>query len=214
MGASLALLTLVLSTSTALGQRRGNFLEPRRAGAFELNGTALLSHVEEGNLMVHPGIELTWLGRAAGPLHSGIRLGMGVLDRTGSVAGTETGTTERRRTLLPEASGVLRLDPFRGGFRPFAEGELGMAATLVDIRTFDENGDRMDYGVPVFDPTLHYGWAAGARIRIGGGAFMSVRYGKRLGGHLDLPDPVEGTTVQTTLDNERSVVSMGLSLAL
>ena len=145
MGATLALVALVLSTSAAFGQRRGNFLKPRRAGALELTGASLLSQNNEGNLMVDAGLEVTVLGRAAGPLHSGVRLSVGILDRTGSISGTEAGTTERRRTLLPEVSGVLRLDPFRGGFRPFAEAELGMSATLIDIRTFDETGHRTDY---------------------------------------------------------------------
>jgi hypothetical protein len=214
MGAALALLTLVLSTSAAFGQRRGTFLEPRRAGAFEMGGTSLLSLNAEGNLMVDAGLEVTVLGRAAGPLHSGVRLGVGLLDRTRSLAGTEAGTTERRRTLLPEASGVLRLDPFRGGFRPFAEAELGMSATLIDIRTFDEAGDRTDYAVPAFDPTLHYGWATGARFRLGGGAFLAVRYGERFGGHLDVPDPIQETGTLTTLQPQRRVIGMGLSLAL
>ena len=92
MGAALALLTLVLSASAAFGQRRGTFLEPRRAGAFEMGGTSLLSLNAEGNLMVDAGLEVTVLGRAAGPLHSGVRLGVGLLDRTGSLAGTEDGT--------------------------------------------------------------------------------------------------------------------------
>ena len=214
MGAALALLTLVLSTSSAFGQRRGNFLQPRRAGAFELSGVSLLSLNAEGNLLADAGFEVTVLGRAASPLHSGVRLSVGMLDRTGSISGTEAGTTERRRTLLPEASGVLRLDPFRGGFRPFAEAELGMSATLIDIRTFDEAGHRTDYDVPAFDPTLHYGVTAGARIRMGTGTFLSVRYGERFGGHLDVPNPIQETGILTTLESERRVISMGLSLAL
>lgn len=213
MGAALAVLTLALSTA-AFGQRRGSFFEPRRAGAFELSGTALLSHFEEGSLMVDPGLEVTFLGRSPGALHSGVRLGIGMLDQSGTVAGSELGTTERRRTLLSEVSGVLRLDPFRAGFRPFLEGELGMAATLADVRSFDELGHRIGYDVPAFDPTLHYGWAAGARIRMGTGTFLSLRYGERIGGHLDVPNPVEDTGALTTLDNQRRVLSMGLSLAL
>jgi len=214
MGAALALLTLVFSTSAASGQRRGTFLEPRRAGAFELGGTSLLFLNSESNLMVDAGLEVSVLGRAAGPLHSGVRLGVGLIDRTGSLAGTEAGTTERRRTLLPEASGVLRLDPFQDGFRPFVEAELGMSATFMDIRTFDEEGGRLDYAVPTVDPTLHYGWAAGTRIRLGGGTFVSVRYGERYGGHLDVPDPIQETGTLTTLDPQRRVIGMGLSLAL
>ena len=58
MGAALALLTLVLSTSAAFGQRRGTFLEPRRAGAFEMGGTSLLSLNAEGNLMEHDGEQM------------------------------------------------------------------------------------------------------------------------------------------------------------
>lgn len=214
MGATLALLTLVLSMSEAFGQRRGTFLEPRRAGAFELGGTSLLSMNAEGNLMVDAGLEVAVLGRAAGPLHSGVRLSVGMLDRTGSISGTEAGTTERRRTLLPEVSGVLRLDPFRGGFRPFAEAELGMSATLMDIRTFDETGHRTDYAMPAYDPTLHYGVVAGARIRVGTGSFLSVRYGERFGGYLDVPNPVQENSIQTTIEPERRVIGVGLSLAL
>ena len=214
MGATLALVALVLSTSAALGQRRGNFLKPRRAGALELTGASLLSQNNEGNLMVDAGLEVTVLGRAAGPLHSGVRLSVGILDRTGSISGTEAGTTERRRTLLPEVSGVLRLDPFRGGFRPFAEAELGMSATLIDIRTFDETGHRTDYAVPAFDPTLHYGVVAGARIRMGTGTFLSFRYGERFGGYLDVPSPIQENSILTTMEPERRVIGMGLSLAL
>ena len=214
MGAVVALLIMVTSTSAAFGQRRGSFLEPRRAGAFELNGTALLAEMEAGDLMVHPGIELTCLGRSAGPLHRGVRIGLGILDRSGSLAGSESGTSERRRTFLPEVSGVLRLAPFRGGVRPFAEGELGMAATILDVRTFDSAGDRMGYAVPNFDPTLHYGWAAGARIRIGDGAFITVRYGERFGGQLEIPNPIETGDAPTQIGNERRVMGMGFSLAL
>ena len=213
MGAALAVLTLALST-VAFGQRRGPFFEPRRAGAFELSGTALLSRVEEGNLMVDPGLEVTFLGRSPGALHRGIRLGIGMLDQSGTISGSEFGTTERRRTLLSEVSGVLRLDPFRAGFRPFLEGELGMAATLADIRTFNELGNRISYDVPALDPTLHYGWAAGTRIRMGNGAFLSLRYGERVGGRLDVPSSAEDFGVFTALDNQRRVFSMGLSLAL
>lgn len=214
MGAAVALLIMVTSASAAFGQRRGSFLEPRRAGAFEFNGTALLAKTEAGDLMVPPGIELTCLGRSAGPLHKGIRIGLGMLDRSGSLAGSESGTSERRRTYLPEISGVLRLDPFRGGIRPFAEGELGMAATILDVRTFDSAGERMDYAVPNFDPTLHYGWAAGARIRIGNGTFITVRYGERYGGQLDIPNPIEPGGAPTQIGHERRVMGMGLSLAL
>ena len=214
MGAVLAVLIMVTSASAAFGQRRGSFLEPRRAGAFELNGTALLAEMKAGDLMVHPGIELTCLGRSAGPLHKGVRIGLGMLDRSGSLAVSESGTSERRRTFLPEVSGVLRLDPFRSRIRPFVEGELGMAATILDVRTFDSMGERTNYDVPNFDPTLQYGWAAGARIRIGNGAFMTVRYGERFGGQLDIPNPIEAGDAPAQIGNERYVMGMGLSLAL
>ena len=89
-----------------------------------------------------------------------------------------------------------------------------MAATILDVRTFDSMGERTNYEVPNFDPTLQYGWAAGARIRIGNGAFMTVRYGERFGGQLDIPNPIEAGDAPAQIGNERYVMGMGLSLAL
>ena len=175
------------------------------------------SDAATADLLVHPGVELTWIGRAPGPIHTGIRLGLGQLGHTQNAASSDAGnadTETRTRLLLPEVSSVLRLDPFRGGIRPFVEGEIGLAASLLDERTFDDQGQRTAYGIPACDATAHYGWAAGARLRLGEGAFLALRYGKRFGGALDLPEPEQEPTVMPAqLDGERSRASAGFSFA-
>lgn len=212
---ALFILTLAcLSFSSLLAQSRSRFLEPRRAGAFELSGAALfLTDNAQANL-VKPGTEWTWLGRSSGPIHSGFRLGVHLLDRSESGSDAEPGFTERRRVVLPEVSGVLRLDPSLGGFRPFFEGECGMSATGLEVRTFDPDGGRTDHQVPALDPTLHLGWGAGFRARIGHGIFLTARYGERYGGQLNLH--FEGLEVDAprALEGKRQTASLGLSLAL
>ncbi|RPG81161.1 MAG: hypothetical protein CBC74_002555 [Crocinitomicaceae bacterium TMED114] len=215
------LLALLLILTDAQAQRRsgrGGFFQPQRPGAIELSGAALLSNdAATADLLVHPGVELTWIGRAPGPIHTGIRLGLGQLDHTQSAASSdaESADTETRtRLLLPEVSSVLRLDPFRGGIRPFVEGEIGLAASLLDERTFDDQGQRTAYGIPAYDATAHCGWAAGARLRLGEGVFLALRYGKRFGGALDLPEPAQEPTVMPAqLDGQRSRASAGFSFA-
>ena len=145
-----------------------------------------MSTAEPGpHLLVHPGLELTWIGRAPGPLHTGIRLGLGQLDRevTDGMSGeTPMDHTTVTRLLLPEVSSVLRLDPFQGRFRPFLEGELGLAATVLDERTLDADGNRTAYrfrpmmprrttaGPPVFASN----WAKGLSSRPATGAGSAV----------------------------------------
>ena len=211
----MALLVLLLSSGSLFAQcGAGRCFQPRHPGALELGGSALLSTVDDGSLMVHPGLELTMLGRAPGPLHRGIRLGMGVLGTSESDLNATTGTVDRHRALLPEVAGVVRFSPFRQGFQPFIEGELGAAATLGDVRTFDEAGDRIEHRIPEFDPTLHYGVAAGARIRMAPGTFLALRYAERYGGLLDAPFLSEATDATDALDGRRRAVSMALSFSL
>ncbi len=215
------LLALLLILTDAQAQRRGGrsgFFQPQRPGAIEFSGAALMSSdAATADLLVHPGVELTWIGRAPGPIHTGIRLGLGQLGHTQNAASSDAGnadTETRTRLLLPEVSSVLRLDPFRGGIRPFVEGEIGLAASLLDERTFDDQGQRTAYGIPAYDATAHYGWAGGARLRLGGGVGVALRYGKRFGGALDLPEPEQEPTVMPAqLDGERSRASAGFSFA-
>ncbi len=215
------ILALLLLTMDAEAQRRGgrsSFFKPQRPGALEFSGVALLSQdAATADLLVHPGLELTWMGRAPGPIHTGIRLGLGQLNsgtEMGNAGGEDVAVETRTRLLLPEVSSVLRLSPFQGGFQPFVEGEIGLAGTLLDARTFDENGQRTAYGIPEYDATAHYGWAAGTRIRMADGMFLALRYGKRFGGALDLPEgTAEPTVMPAQLDGARSRASLGFSFA-
>ena len=215
------LLAFLLLLNDADAQRRGgrnSFFQPQRPGALELSGAARLSsETSTGDLLAHPATELTWIGRSPGPLHTGIRLGLGQLDRTLSPGENEGGHVEevRTRLLMPEVSYVLRLAPFQGGFQPFLEGELGLAATVLDERSFDAEGQRDAYRIPAYDATAHYGWAAGVRLKMGEGAFLALRYGKRFGGTLDLHEANPNPTVMPAqLDGERSRASLGFSFAL
>ena len=212
--ATLALLVLLLSSGSLLAQCAGRCFQPRHPGALELGGSALLSTVDDGPLLVHPGFDLTLLGRSPGLIHRGVRIGMGILGTSESGVDADNGTVDRHRALLPEVAGVVRLSPFRQGFQPFLEGELGAAATLGDVRTFDEEGDRIAHRIPEFDPTLHYGWAAGTRIRMAPGTFLAVRYAERFGGLLDAPFLSEATAATNALDGRRRAVSLALSLSL
>lgn len=216
------LLALLITLLPAYGQRQGGrngFFQPQRPGALEFTGTALVStDGDTGDLLVHPGVELTWIGRAPGPLHTGLRLGLGHLDRQATspdMDADEAVEEIRTRLMLPEISSVVRLDPLNGSFRPFFEGELGLAATLLDERAFDADGQRAAYRIPAYDATAHYGWAAGVRVRMGQGAFLSMQYGKRFGGTLDLLQPSDGAGSQPMqLDGERHRASVGLSFSL
>lgn len=216
------LMALLLFTADADAQRRSgrsSFFQPQQPGALELSGVALLSTPQsEARIGMHPGLELTWIGRAPGPLHTGIRLGLGQLDRevTDGMSGeTPMDHTTVTRLLLPEVSSVLRLDPFQGRFRPFLEGELGLAATVLDERTLDADGNRTAYQIPAYDATAHYGWAAGVRVQLGEGAFLTARYGSRFGGALDLHESdVNPTVMPDPLDGERSRAALGFSFAL
>ena len=217
------LMALLLFTADADAQRRNGrsgFFQPQRPGALELSGVALLSTPQsEARIGVHPGLELTWIGRAAGPLHSGIRLGLGQLDREvtdGIVRRNSNGPHHRDAdvTLLPEVSSVLRLDPFQGRFRPFLEGELGLAPRSWTSGPWMRTGNRTAYPIPAYDATRT---TAGPLvcIQLGEGAFLTARYGERFGGHLDLPESdVNPTVMPDPLDGERSRAALGFSFAL
>ena len=153
---------------------------------------------------MHPGLELTWIGRA--PARStGIRLGLGQLDR--EVTDGMSGETPMDHTtvtrLLPEVSGVLRLDPFQGDSAPSSRrtraGSHGPGRADVGC------GQQPDgLSEPAYDATAHYGWAAGVQVQLGEGAFLTARYGSRFGGALDLHESdVNPTVMPDPLDGER-----------
>lgn len=116
----------------------------------------------------------------------------------------------RQRQVLPEFSGIIRFEPFKGGLRPFVEGEAGVSASVLDESTFNPEGERQNHSVTGFDPGLHVGWGAGARLKMGKSSLLIFRYGTRIGSPVDIID--EGIQDATT-DIQREEVSLGLSLA-
>jgi len=215
---SMVLVVALFTASAANAQccNQGRF---QRGGAFEMAAGATQLALNSSNLLPLQA-DLSWFARSRGPLRSGVRLGMAHL-------GTSTGTPLQQplpdgakqedakyRILMPGISGVLRLDPFRGGFRPFIEGEAGVDATYVDRRTFDGSGERQQYNVTTFDPALQYGWSAGARIRFGRSAFLVIRYGNKHGGSLNIPLAEGPESMFESADGERHTATLGLSFGL
>jgi len=190
-----------------------------RAGVFEMStGATQLAWGESTLAPLHA--DLSWFSRSRGPLRTGIRMGIAHLGNStvnkalqppndGAIA-----EDTRYRILLPGISGVVRLDPLRGGFRPFIEGEAGVDASYVDKRSFDSAGERQQHNVTTFDPVLQYGWSAGARIRFGRSAFLVLRYGNKQGGSLNIPLEEGPETLFESADGERHTATVGLSFGL
>jgi hypothetical protein len=134
-----------------------------------------------------------------------VGLGSGV-----SEADELDGHSIRYRQFLPEFSGVIRFEPFRGGFRPFLEGEAGMSASILDESTFNAEGDRTHHNISEFQPGMLLGWGAGARFKMGKTALLILRYGERIGSPLDLIDQ-DAQDLNSTA--QRQDVSLGMSFA-
>ena len=193
-----------------LESRCGKFRNrPCIQGAVELTAGPLMVQQNGGHATV-PQASLAIFGRQSGPFKRGVRVGLAhlgseVQDQIGE------GTSTRYRQAMPELAGLLRFEPFRGGFRPFVEGEVGFAASVMDERSFDAEGNRTAHRFSGFDPGLNYGWSAGARLRMGSAAFLMVRYGSRLGSSLNLPGIGQEEATSVALDRED--VSVGFSFA-
>ncbi len=197
LGRHAARMTALLALLFALGSVHAQCCgrqPPRTSGAFELSAGNVALGLPEG-LMNHLHVDMAWFSASRSPFKRGLRLGVGSLGSARVPSDSDNGLDPtnleefRYRMLLPELSGVLRFDPLRGGFRPFAEGSFGIAATFVDERNFDAAGERIGYGVEAIDPTVNFGWSAGTRIRLGRAAFLVLRYGEQQGGllnHYDL----------------------------
>ena len=190
-----------------------------RAGVFEMStGATQLAWGESTLAPLHA--DLSWFSRSRGPLRTGIRMGIAHLGNSTvykALQPTNDGAIAedtRYRILLPGISGVVRLDPLRGGFRPFIEGEAGVDASYVDKRSFDSAGERQQHNVTTFDPVLQYGWSAGARIRFGRSAFLVLRYGNKQGGSLNIPLEEGPETLFESADGERHTATVGLSFGL
>lgn len=218
--AKFSLRTLVLNCSLLLalpqsyGQRSietcCNQGRAFRQGALEFTiGPTGISN-KFGEMTTRPLGTIAFFKRQRGPLKRGIRAGMTGLGSTTESEAVADGASTQYREFLPELSGVLRFDPFRGGFQPFVEGELGIAASVMDERTFDAQGNRTNHSISGFDSGLFYGWGAGVRLRMGTSAFLMLRYGSRFGSPLDLFD--ESTPGQV-IEPQRTDGSIGLSLA-
>lgn len=187
-------------------------------GALEFSaGNAALGY--NGGILNGMHADIAWFGASRGPLKRGVRLGLTALGSSIADASPigETPTTgadvveQRYRMVLPELSSVLRLDPFRGGFRPFLEGEFGMAATALDERNFGAAGERTSHRLVGLDPTVHFGWSAGTRIRMGRAAFLTLRYGQKMGGNLDLYDVASPGDTAGALEAMRHCATVGFS---
>lgn len=219
--AKFSLRTLVLTCSFLLtvplsyGQEWS--IEPRcgqgracRQGAVEMTFGPTALYDENGEMTARPLASLAYFKRQRGPFKRGIRMGVAGLGSTSETVEMEDNQSIQYREFLPELSGVLRFDPFRGGFQPFVEGELGLAASVMDERTFDAQGNRTNHSVSGFDSGLFYGWGAGARFRMGRSSFLMLRYGSRIGSPLDLFDENDPAQI---IEPNRQDVSLGLSLA-
>lgn len=190
---------------------------PQRASSFEMSlGSTQVSVA--GNAQYHLRGDLAWFARSRSPFRTGIRLGLGHLGQSSMAANANNAENpeqevveSRYRLAMNTVHGVVRFDPLVGAFRPFLEGEVGVAATAVDRRDFDALGERIGYAVPSLDPTLQYGWSAGARLRLSRTAFLVVRYGAQYGGQLDLHSPSDPEGAFDIADNQHQTGTMGLS---
>lgn len=191
---------------------------PHRSSSFEMSlGSTQLSVA--GDAQYHLRGDLAWFARSRSPFRTGIRLGWGHLGQSSitSAASSGEGNPEqevvesRYRLAMNTVHGVVRFDPLVGAFRPFVEGEVGVAATAVDRRDFDRLGERTAYAVPSLDPTLQYGWSAGARIRMSRTSFFVVRYGTQHGGQLDLHSTADPEGAFDLADHQHHTGTIGLS---
>lgn len=219
--ASLKMLVLISAFLLALPQAQSQewSLEPRcgkhrgrpcQQGAFELTLGPAFIHLADEPSNARPQASIACFSRQRGPFKRGVKLGLVGLGSERSEAEALEGHVIRQRQMLPEFSGIIRFEPFRGGLRPFVEGEAGVSASVLDESTFNAEGERQNHSVTGFDPGLHVGWGAGARLKMGKSSLLIFRYGTRIGSPLDIID--EGIQDATT-DIQREEVSLGLSLA-
>jgi len=215
---SLALVVALFSASAAEAQccNQGRHQRP---GSFELSAGATQLALTESNLVPFHA-DLTYFSRSRGPIRSGIRLGIARLgsssrdDSPSLPNSSENAANTQYRMLLPGMSGVLRLDPLRGGFRPFVEAEAGVDATFVDRRALNGAGERIGYDITTFQPALQYGWSAGVRVRLSRGAFLVMRYGNKHGGSLNIPLEEGPESQCESADGDRQTATVGLSFGL
>lgn len=189
------------------GKHRGR---PCQQGAFELTLGPAFIHLADEPSNARPQASIACFSRQRGPFKRGVRLGLIGLGSEKSEAEALEGHVIRQRQVLPEFSGIIRFEPFKGGLRPFVEGEAGVSASVLDESTFNPEGERQNHSVTGFDPGLHVGWGAGARLKMGKSSLLIFRYGTRIGSPVDIID--EGIQDATT-DIQREEVSLGLSLA-
>lgn len=190
---------------------------PQRASTFEMSlGSTQVS--VSGDAQYDLRGDLTWLARSRSPFRTGVRLGMGHLGQASmSATDNSEGNSDQEvveskyRLAMHTVHGVVRFDPLVGAFRPFIEGEVGVAATAVDRRDFDALGERIGYAVTALDPTLQYGWSAGARMRLSRTAFLVMRYGTQHGGPLDLHHRSDPEGAFEVADNQHHTGTIGLS---
>ena len=212
-------LVVALFTASAAGAQCCNQGRLQRAGAFEMSAGATQLALDASNMLPFHA-DVSWFARSRGPLKSGVRLGLAHLGNSTSASSLhplpdgEKTEDIQYRILMPGLSGVLRLDPLRGGFRPFIEGEFGVDATYVDKRAFDGSGERIRHNVTTFDPALLYGWSAGTRIRFGRSAFLVLRYGNKHGGALNIPRQEDPENLFEPAGSERHTATVGLSFGL
>ncbi len=211
-----AFTALMLTVGWCHGQRPFRFVEAKNPHSLEISGNAFFSTgLYDRENITNPGLEVTFLNRSIHPLQKGFRLGLGIMDGQTTAVNATSDKTERRRALMPQAAGLLHLELFRGRFRPFVEGEAGVASTLLDVRTFDELEERTSYSIPSFDATLFYGWATGIRISMmEGQGFLVLRCGNRFGGQLTQHAMGDEPEENALLDGRRSSASIGISLTL
>lgn len=210
-----ALLAALFTLGSAHAQCCGR-QAARPGGAFELSGGNVAVGLPDGSLnRLH--LDMAWFGATRSPFKKGIRIGLASLGTSNMpVEDVDLSTPDAvdehiYRLLLPELSGVLRFDPLRGGFRPFLEGELGIAAAVVDQRSFDVTGERTGYRINDLDPTVSMGWSAGTRVRLGRAAFLVLRYGEQQGGVLPYHDLHSLDTEAGDMGERRRQATIGFS---
>jgi hypothetical protein len=113
------------------------------------------------------------------------------------VSETDDGVTELPGTLkirnqLVTAHYVLRLSPFKGAFRPFAEGLAGGRASVLqsslEVDGLPESRWVDGLDVPHFGKTWNYGWGVGVNWELAPHVYFSARYAEIETGALDLID--------------------------
>lgn len=212
---STAVLAALFTFGTVQAQCCGR-QAPRPGGAFELGAGGMALGMPDGP-MHRLQLDMAWFGAGRTPLKSGIRMGLTAIGSAGlpldgdAGAGPDDIDRFQYRSFLPALSGVLRFDPLRGGFRPFVEGEFGLAASMVDRRSINTEGDRVGYRLEAFEPTVGMGWSAGTRIRLGRSAFLVMRYGEQQGGSLPHYDPAAWDAEAVPMEATRRQATLGFS---